>query len=96
HCRGYWCALAEVDSISGEHYRILPRLSWLAPARAPLNACIDKEALLTALNTHFEVDTLPVMVATMAQRGDVAVEVERGFIVPNDWRKRATAFVQAT
>ena len=49
---------------------------------------------MRALHAHFESDALPVMVATMACRGDFAVEVERGFIVPNDWRQRASAFVQ--
>lgn len=94
HCRGYWCALAEADDLPGDRYRILPRLSWLAPARAPFDTCIDKAGLLRALHAHFESDALPVMVATMARRGDFAVEVERGFIVPNDWRQRASTFVQ--
>lgn len=94
HCRGYWCALAEAGDLPGDCYRILPRLSWLAPARAPLNECIDKTGLLEALHAHFASDTLPVMVATMARRGDFAVETARGFIVPNDWRRRASAFVQ--
>lgn len=94
HCRGYWCALTEVAGLPGTCYRLLPRLSWLAPARASLAACIDKAALMTALDAHFAIDTLPVMVATMEQRDDAAIEIERGFIVPNDWRERASAFVQ--
>ena len=94
HCRGYWCALSQVRTLPGVHYRILPRLSWRAPARAPVKACVDKAELMALLEAHFKVDTLPVMVATMAQQDDAAVEVERGFIVPNDWHRRASAFVQ--
>lgn len=94
HCRGYWSAMADLDALSGEYFRILPRLSWMAPARAPIESCMNKYALADALIKHFEIDTLPVMVATMAQKGDAAIEVERGFIVPNDWRNRARAFVE--
>lgn len=90
HCRGFWCALAEVDSLPDERYLILPRLSWLAPARAALDACIGRQGLYDTLNAYFATDTLPVLVAVMiAQQGDAAVESERGFIVPNDWRYRA-------
>lgn len=96
HCRGFWCELAEAGELAGECYRILPRLSWLAPAQALFNACIDKAGLLAALQAHFESDSMPVLVAIMARREELAVEVERGFIVPNDWRKRASAFVQET
>lgn len=96
HCRGYWCALAEVDNMTADCFRMLPRLNWLAPARARFDECIGKKGLLTILNKHFETDTLPVMVATMERRGDIAVEIERGFIVPGDWRQRAKMFVEET
>jgi len=93
HCRGYWCELAEAGNLSGECYRILPRLSWLAPARVPRDACIDKADLIEALREHFASDSLPVMVATMERKGEMALEIERGFIVANDWRMRASAFI---
>src|SRR5690606_30524607 len=35
HCRGFWCALSEMENRSGDRYVILPRLQWLAPARLP-------------------------------------------------------------
>jgi hypothetical protein len=91
HCRGFWCALAEVDSLPGERYLILPRLSWLAPAQAALEAGIDRQNLHDTLNAHFATDALPVLVAVMERQGDVMVETERGFIVSNDWCNRASA-----
>ncbi len=94
HCRGFWCQLDELDSLSGERFLIMPRLTWLAPAREPLVACLDRQGLRGALHEHFAVDTLPVMVAVVEERGSLALETERGFIVPNDWRKRAATRVQ--
>ena len=31
HCRGFWCALDEIDTLAGEEILMLPRLQWLAP-----------------------------------------------------------------
>lgn len=94
HCRGYWRALAELDALSGDCFAILPRLSWMAPARLPVKDCLSKSALAEALYAHFASDDQPVMIATLQVQGEFAIEVERGFIVPNDWRKRASDFVQ--
>jgi hypothetical protein len=96
HCFGFWRTLAEAECLPDAHYLILPRLRWLAPALAASDACVGRAALLNALNAHFATDTLPVLVAAMHEKGHggVAVETERGFIVPNDWRKRATEHVQ--
>jgi hypothetical protein len=97
HCRGFWATLAEAEYLPGERYLILPRLSWLAPARAASDACIGRLDLRETLNAHFATDTLPLLVAVMrvqVQDRDVAVETGRGFIVPNDWRGRARERVQ--
>ncbi|HEY6772711.1 MAG TPA: DUF1853 family protein [Oxalicibacterium sp.] len=94
HCRGFWCALSEMENHSGERYAILPRLQWLAPARLPWHETMAKSALLTHLSAHFAHDTMPVMVARMMEYGDCAIEAERGFIVPDDWRTRAGQRVQ--
>jgi hypothetical protein len=94
HCRGFWCSLDELNDLPGEHFLILPRLTWLAPARAAPAACLDQHGLRAALDAHFAVDTLPVMVAVAELRDGVALEIERGFIVPNDWSERAAARVR--
>lgn len=89
HCRGFWCPLAETDAISAERYMLLPRLSWLAPAKATEAECIDKQSLQQVLKERFEQDSMPVMVAILEQQGDSMLEVDRGFIVPDDWHNRA-------
>jgi hypothetical protein len=94
HCRGYWRALAEIDLLPGECFAVLPRLSWMAPARVPFENCLSKGALADFLQDHFANDDQPVMVASLHATDAFAVEVERGFIVSNDWRKRAGDFVR--
>jgi hypothetical protein len=94
HCRGYWRALAEIEELSGDCFAILPRLSWMAPARVSIKDSLTKPALSEKLHDHFSRDDQPVMVATLHAQGEFAVETERGFIVPNDWRGRASAFVR--
>lgn len=93
HCRGFWMTLDEAASLRGECFLILPRLSWLAPACAQPDACLNQEQLRAALDMHFAVDAAAVMVATLDTAGEtgMALESERTFIVPNDWRGRAAA-----
>lgn len=94
HCRGFWCALSEMENHPDERYAVLPRLQWLAPIRLPSQETMTKKALLAHLSAHFAQDTMPVMVARMAEGGDFAIEAERGFVVPDDWRTRAGQRVQ--
>jgi hypothetical protein len=89
HCRGFWCALSELDRVGADRYLVLPRLRWLAPAQAPLDDTIGRATLIDALHAHFLEDSMPQLVALMGVEGDAAVECERGFIVPDDWSDRA-------
>lgn len=89
HCRGFWCPLAETDDIGAECYMMLPRLSWLAPAKTTGAECIGKQSLQEILKARFEQDSMPVMVAILERHGDAMLEADRGFIVPDDWRNRA-------
>lgn len=89
HCRGFWCALSELAQREGEMALVLPRLSWLAPARAASADVLDRPDLEKILQEHFTRQRGPVLIAFMEKCGDAAVEVERGFIVPDDWRERA-------
>ena len=41
------------------------------------------------IDAHFETDSMPLMVALLRIEGQQALEVERGFIVPDGWRERA-------
>lgn len=89
HCRGFWCELAEVGALDVQRALILPRLSWLAPARVAPQETLDRDALRDALAEHFAHDSMPLLVALLQDDGDAAIEIARGFIVPDDWRARA-------
>ncbi len=89
HCRGFWCTPTELDDDAAAHYAILNRLSWLPPAKIREGQVMDRAALRNILAAHFAHDTMPVMVALLARQGDYLLESRRGFIVPDDWRRRA-------
>jgi hypothetical protein len=91
HCRGFWCALADIGTLEGDAWVVLPRLEWLAPYRSESKeAVLDRAALQTALALQFEGARAPVLVAAVRPGDDGAVvETARGFIVPDDWRGRA-------
>ncbi|MDB5764360.1 MAG: hypothetical protein JWQ21_3355 [Herminiimonas sp.] len=89
HCRGFWCTRAELNEFDAEHTIVLPRLSWLAPAKVPSMQLLERQTLQNMLDAYFEHDTMPLLVALMERQGEHAVERDRGFIVPDDWRSRA-------
>lgn len=93
HCRGFWCALEELDDIdlaADEHFAVLPKLEWLAPLRAEFaSGTMDKAQLRRTLANGFAASGTPVLVAIVRWHDGVLVEAERGFIVPGDWRARA-------
>lgn len=89
HCRGFWCEMSETGLLDMQYAAILPRLSWLAPARANLDEVLDRQALQAALAAYFMHDSMPLLVALLEKDGEKAVEVSRGFVVPDDWRTRA-------
>lgn len=92
HCRGFWCALEELETLEAERFLVLPRLQWLPPFRASSATwMLDKAQLRAELEDHFAATDAPVLVALVDEQPDRIVEFERGFIVPNDWRARAGA-----
>lgn len=91
HCRGFWCAQDELDLRADGHYLILPRLSWLAPARAAHARVQTRAQLEETLRRHFSEAAMPVLVAVLEAHGESTLEIDRGFIVPSDWRSRAEA-----
>lgn len=98
HCRGFWCALSEFEAMPAERLVILPRLSWLAPARVSPAAALDKMQLQAILTAQFAESTMPVLVAVLQQSGDenYLLETSRGFIVPDDWSSKAQGLMQAS
>jgi hypothetical protein len=92
HCRGFWCALAELDEVAGEAFLVLPKLEWLAPLRAPAaTATMDRVELAAVLARQFTASGTPVLVASVRRHDGFVEEIERGFVVPGDWRGRAAA-----
>lgn len=92
HCRGFWCALGELGTLGADAFVVLPKLQWLAPFRSTQEAALMNAAQLHAeLEAQFETNASPVLVAAVRATPGLVEEVERGFIVPNDWRERAEA-----
>ncbi|WP_426210424.1 DUF1853 family protein [Massilia sp. TWP1-3-3] len=90
HCRGFWCAVGDVDLLDDDAFVVLPRLQWLAPYRGHADV-LSRAQLRAHLAARFETAPMPVLVAAVRQEeGDgLLVETARGFIVPDDWRARA-------
>jgi hypothetical protein len=92
HCRGFWCALSELEGVAGERFLVLPRLQWLPPFRASSATwMLDRAQLIAELDDHFANANGPVLVSVVKEEPGRIVEVERGFIAPDDWRERAGA-----
>lgn len=90
HCRGFWCAVSELDAVEGGRFLILPRLQWLAPFRAHSAVwMLDRAQLAAELASHFAQTDAPVLVAQVSEETGDVVEFGRGFIVPDGWRERA-------
>jgi hypothetical protein len=97
HCRGFWCAVDEIDALAGDAFLILPRLQWLPPFKAASATWLMNRAQLAAeLHAQFEETPSPVLVASVREQAGTVMEVERGFIVPSDWRERARARTDAS
>ena len=94
HCRGFWKTLAEFDVTVEERFLLLPRLSWLAPARSAGDDVVHGDELREVLQACLAHATTPVLVAQLDQVAGEFLEVDRGFIVPNDWGERAGQRVQ--
>ncbi len=88
HCRGFWCGLDELPRYA-PRYAILPRLEWLAPARAQEGQGVDHAGLVKSLSAHFGAGGAPVLVALLEPVAGELREFDRGFVVPSDWRARA-------
>lgn len=89
HCRGFWCALGELDVSASRHYAILQRLRWLPPLKTTEKETLTGAQLSDALAEHFSNDRMPALIALLEEEGESLLETRRGFIVPGDWRARA-------
>jgi uncharacterized protein len=90
HCRGFWTTLDELPRNPAGRYVILPRLQWLAPAKLLLEETLSLGELQRAVVSHFERQSTPVLVSLLQEDQDWMLEADRGFIVPDDWQRRAS------
>lgn len=96
HCRGFWRALAEFDAAAADRFVLLPRLDWLAPARSAGDSVVHGDALREEVQACFSQATTPVLIARLNEVAGEFLEVDRGFIVPDDWSERAGRHVQGS
>ena len=89
HCRGFWRTLAELDSVPGEYFALLPRRSWLAPAALAPGQALNRAELTSVLADWFVNDSMPQLVLCLRPHDEYWLEASRGFVVPDDWQQRA-------
>lgn len=105
HLQGWWTCAAQWPVFDAPAWTIVPRLRWMAPLRLSADdprVYRDSTAVLVRCIDYWrDRPNQPLMVAALA---DVRVnpdvgnpagewcELARGFIVPDDWPKRAAAY----
>jgi hypothetical protein len=94
HNHGFWRPLASVAGMDDALYILLPRLLWLAPYKAAVGAegaceVLDRLGFERAVAERLTAVPAPLMVARVIERDGWMLEVERGFIVPDDWQQQA-------
>jgi hypothetical protein len=95
HCRGFWCTQSEWQMEEGKRAIVLPSMHWLAPAKLPLTRTTDSQSIMQTIQEHFQHQQLPLLIGVMEQQGDYAIEMDRGFIVPDDWPDQARQYLQS-
>jgi len=104
HCRGFWVPRGEWRELGAArpdaHWKVLPRLDWLAP-RAPIaGEDADAAGLATsdALTERLAQQAGPIMVASFERHASVPGhwrETGRGFVVTDDWPEQAESYARA-
>lgn len=90
HLRGWWVRhrLEKIPQTNTEtRWIILPRMSWLAPARVAADAeVLSFEILCTYLDEHFKLHSEAILVFELARSSTGAWhEISRGFVVSSSW-----------
>jgi hypothetical protein len=93
HCHGSWCTISEWELNQGNHAIVLPRLQWMAPAKAMFADTASSESIRQTIDAHFAHERTPILIAVMERHGDEAIETGRGFIVPDNWPERAKQYL---
>ncbi|MHB0992136.1 MAG: DUF1853 family protein [Burkholderiales bacterium] len=88
HLSGWWAHWHNSEFVLQPNlrWRILERLSWLAPVRCDMiSESSAEDGFREELAACFAGHATPLLVAGLAQTGDGWEEVTRGFIVPSAW-----------
>jgi hypothetical protein len=89
HLCGHWLQRAQWPSFAAQatpaRWQVLPRSSWLAPARADENSSLSLAQLTLYLQRSAE-EPAPLLLAQLEQRANGQWhEVQRLFVVKDDW-----------
>jgi hypothetical protein len=96
HLQNRWLFRSEVDSLptGGRHtYRHLRKPNWISQATSQLDDpdLLHSTAVVEYLHSHFADRATPVLMSQLDRSGDQWVEVERYFIVSDQWPNEAGA-----
>lgn len=93
HLRGWWLHLEESESkLEDCTYLILPKTLWLSPALThdPTHL-LSKRELLQLLHEYIPYYRQGILIAKMIKKEESWMEAGRGFVVHDNWPKRADA-----
>ena len=77
HNQGWWLYENEMMALGEQYtYQVLSKPNWLAIKK-------DKTLVLSELQLHITSMTQPVLIARL--NAETLIEVDRGFVMPNDW-----------
>lgn len=85
HCFGFWGTLSEVILKQPENFVILPRLSWLTPAKVVRHMACQGQDLKAVLEEYLKETRAPVLVAFLKEFQNHFLEYRRIFVVPDEW-----------
>lgn len=92
HNHGFWSTCEQIGGLACERWMIVPRLQWLAPLKAKAGVpVLNRAGLEGQLAARFADSPVPLLVAAVREENGWLLETERGFIVPDDWPRRAAA-----
>jgi hypothetical protein len=92
HNHGFWSTREQIGGLACERWMIVPRLQWLAPLKERIGAAVlSRTGLEGLLAARFADSSVPLLVAAVREANGWLLETERGFIVPDDWPRRAAA-----
>lgn len=91
HARGTWIRFSELsrlrDGSRQPVFLIREKPDWLSPSVCPVSdpGLLGEGELQRHLETHFRTSHRPILVSVMTEQQAHCQEVERAFIVPDQW-----------